>query len=132
MKNIYIVDSCETNNFEDSKLVEKISKVWNNMSSYSGIKYGVYHNYSSNYKGDYTLSVGIEGNIDDAEIIEIPNLEYKIFEVDMSKNIENAIFETWKYIWDLEDKNLLKRDYIIDFEKYHTDGKVEIYIGIEK
>ena len=132
MLKINVVDSCRTNNFDDSQLFEKISKVWGNMSDVLGIKYGVYHNYSTNYKGDYTLSVGTEEGINNAETIEIPNSEYKIFEVDMSKNTENAIFETWKHIWDLEEKKLLKRDYLVDFEKYYVDGKVEIYIGVEK
>lgn len=135
MQKIYVVDSCRTNNFNDTHFLEKVSKLWNNLfSSYGSaeIKYGVYHNYENDYKGDYTLSIGVEGSIDNSDVLEIPKSEYKIFEVDLLKAQENAIFETWKSIWDLEEKGLLKRDYVMDFEKYYLDGRIEIHIGINK
>ncbi len=136
MNKIYVLDNCITNNFNDSLVFEKISKAWNsiaNVKSQSSIKYGVYHNYESDYKGDYTLSIATDDETDSNTVLEIPNdISYKVFEVDTSKNIYTAVIETWKQIWELEDKLLLKRDYVFDYEKYDPDGKIEIYIGKKK
>ncbi len=60
MSKIYVLDSCVTNNFKDKLLLEKITNAWGsvaNAKSPTSIKYGVYHNYESDYKGDYTLSI---------------------------------------------------------------------------
>lgn len=136
MSKIYVLDNCVTNNFNDNLVFEKISKVWNslaNAKSPTSIKYGVYHNYESDYKGDYTLSIATDDETDSKTILEIPNnISYKIFEVDLSKNVETAVIETWKHIWELEEKSSLKRDYVLDYEKYYPDGKIEIYIGEKK
>ncbi len=136
MNKIYVLDNCVTNNFKDSLIFEKITKAWSslaNAKSQSSIKYGVYHNYESDYKGDYTLSIGTDNETDSTTVLEIPNnISYKIFEVDLSTKAENAVFETWTQIWKLEEKLLLKRDYVLDYEKYYPDGKIEIYIGEKK
>lgn len=132
MLTISIIDSCRTNNFTDNNVIEKILKVWNNAADYKGIKYGVYSNYENNYKGDYTLSVAVEENIENAEKIEIIDGEYSIFEVDFSSGAENSILETWKKIWSLEEAGELNRNYILDFEKYYPSGKIEIHIGVLK
>ncbi len=66
-------------------------------------------------------------------MLEIPSdVAYKVFLVDTSKNVENPVFETWKQIWELEEKLMLKRDYVLDYEKYYPDGTIEIYIGEKK
>ena len=131
MLKIFIIDSCRLSNFEGSSLLEKVSKVWDSAKNYTGIKYGVYHDYESNYKGDYTLTVGTEDYFNKLETMEIANNKYKIFDVDTSNKFKNPILETWKLIWRLEERGLLERNYILDFEKFHLDGKIEIYIGIK-
>lgn len=58
-----IISSVRTNNFNDDRLVEKIAGLWKEASIHltqDQIIYGVYHNYESDYKGDYTLSIAIE------------------------------------------------------------------------
>ena len=133
MSKIYVLDSCVTNNFKDKLLLEKITNAWGsvaNAKSPTSIKYGVYHNYENDYKGDYTLSIATGDETDSSNVLEIPSdVAYKIFLVDTSKNVENPVFETWKQIWELEEKLMLKRDYVLDYEKYYPDGTIEIYIG---
>ncbi|WP_422778050.1 GyrI-like domain-containing protein [Peribacillus butanolivorans] len=91
------------------------------------IKYGVYHQYTSNYRGDYTLTIATETPVSNEKII-IPENEYKVFECLQD---EHSIAETWKKIWHLEDEKKLNRAYSLDYEKYYPDGKVEIHIAIK-
>src|SRR5699024_10353364 len=99
------------------------------LSHYQGNTYGLYYDYESDYKGDYTLCVAIE---DDRESsITIPNdATYEIFTVDTDD--EQGIFKTWNEIWKKEEAGTLKRAYTYDFEKYYPDGKIDIYIAVEK
>lgn len=89
--------------------------------------YGLYHEYESDYKGDYTLCVAIEGK--DKSSIIIPDCtKYEIFKVDTSD--EQGIFNTWNEIWKKEDEGKLKRAYTFGFEKYYPDGNIDIYIAV--
>lgn len=42
----------------------------------------------------------------------------------------NLLAETWASIENRSKQGLLKRAYTLDFEKYFSDGKVEIYIAV--
>lgn len=132
---LYIIKTIRTNNYFDMKMMEKVKNIWEKskeiLKDYNNIIYGVYYNYQGDYKGDYTLGIGIENIIEKEfeEKIEIENIEYKIFEVDEKE--EFGVFNTWHSIWELEDKGELERRYTYDYEKYYPDGKIEIYIGIK-
>ena len=71
-----IINSTRTNNFNDNLLIQKITELWkeksNRLTNKEIITYAVYHNYESNYKGDYTLSIAIEDNNSEPSL-EIPN-----------------------------------------------------------
>lgn len=127
-----VIEKIRTNNFNDNQVMQKITSMWKNASSSlannNGNVYGLYHEYESNYKGDYTLCVAVE---DKAEVsIIIPDeIKYKVFQVDTSD--EQGIFSTWNEIWNKEEEGQLKRAYTFDFEKYYPDGNVDIFIAVK-
>ena len=129
-----ILKSICTNNFNDIYLVDKIQRIWREASIHfpknKVATYGVYHKYSSNYKGDYTLSIAIEGDSNNSETtLTIPDdTKYEQFQVDLKDEL--GVINTWKKIWELEEKGKLKRAYTYDFEKYDPNGKIEIFIAI--
>ncbi|WP_078394732.1 GyrI-like domain-containing protein [Shouchella patagoniensis] len=127
-----IVKKSRTNNFKDAHVLEKITNLWKNASAslttHEGNIYGLYYEYESNYKGDYSIAVAIEG--DNERSIDIPeNQEYKVFPVNTED--EQGIFQTWKSIWEREEKGALQRTYTYDFEKYYPDGQIAIYIAVK-
>ena len=90
--------------------------------------YGIYFNYATNYQADYDFAIASEVVLEtDIPVIEIEDLSfYKAFHCKV-----NEIYQTWQLIWEKEQQGLLKRAYSVDFEKYHPDGLVEIYISVE-
>jgi len=63
----------------------------------------------------------------DIPVIEIEDFSfYEVFRCQADE-----IYQTWQLIWKKEQQGLLKRAYSVDFEKYHPDGLVEIYIAVE-
>ena len=89
--------------------------------------YGIYFNYAANYQADYDFAIASEAALEtDIPVIEIADLSfYEVFRCQV-----NEIYQTWQLIWKKEQQGLLKRAYSVDFEKYHPDGLVEIYIAI--
>ncbi|WEG18882.1 effector binding domain-containing protein [Alkalihalophilus pseudofirmus] len=129
--NLTIIKSVRTNNFEDKAIMQKITEMWKEASSallnQDEVTYGLYHEYESDYRGDYTVSVAVESS-NNAKTIKIPSIsKYEIFKVD-SLN-ENGILNTWKQIWEQEENGDLKRAYSFDFEKYYPNGHIEIHIS---
>nr|WP_144921020.1 effector binding domain-containing protein [Paenibacillus bovis] len=129
--NLKIIKSVRTNNVKDESVMQKITDVWKEASSvlenHDGVTYGLYHDYESDFKGDYTLSVAIQSE-DKASSIHIPNTnKYKVFEVDTS--VESGILNSWKQIWESEENGNVKRAYTYDYENYYPDGRIEIYIA---
>ena len=57
---LYVVNSIRTNNFNDDQMIVKIKKMWEDslrkIMHDQTIVYGVYYEYESDYKGDYSLS----------------------------------------------------------------------------
>jgi predicted transcriptional regulator YdeE len=130
---LFLVNSIRTNNFNDERIMEKIKNMWeeaySNLKKHQNSIFGVYYDYESDYKGDYSLSVGVEESYGDS-FIKIPeNEKYEIFKVDATD--KNGVFNTWSKIWEQEEAGLLKRAYSYDFEKYSTNGEIEIYIAIK-
>ncbi|MBE1442788.1 GyrI-like domain-containing protein [Paenibacillus sp. OAS669] len=128
-----IINDVRTNNFNDYLLLQKITGLWkeasNSLTNRDIIIYGVYHDYESDYKGDYTLSVAFEDSKSESSL-EIPDsAEYEIFNVDSAE--EQGVINTWRKIWERENSGTLKRAYTYDFEKYYPNGEIEIYIAIK-
>jgi len=119
------------NNFNDEQVIQKITNMWKKVSTALSNKdenvYGLYHEYESDYKGDYTLFVAVEGK-DEPSILIPNNTKYEIFKV--NTNDEQGIFNTWSEIWKKEDESQLKRAYTYDFEKNYPDGDIDIYIAV--
>lgn len=129
----YIIDSVRTNNFTDANMIDKIMQLWQQaqqqLSDNTGAVYGVYHQYESDYRGDYTLSIAVEQPRANAATISLNPLDqYRVFIVD--GNHEDNVYQMWQQIWGLEQSGQLVRAYDVDFEKYHPDGQVEIYISL--
>ncbi|MFU0790456.1 MAG: effector binding domain-containing protein [Virgibacillus proomii] len=132
-----LLRSIRTNNFNDNQLIKKMEHMWKEASSklkhHKGNVYGVYYDYESNYKGDYSLGVAIndrDSNVDNRMIMEIPDVKYKIFDVDTTDEL--GIMKAWSKIWELEESGSLKRAYTYDYEKYDPNGNIEIYIAVRK
>lgn len=128
-----IIKSVRTNNFKDEAIMQKISEMWKEASSILSdqheVKYGLYYDYESNYKGDYTLSAAIESGDNDSTV-NIPNTtKYEIFEVDTLDDF--GILNAWREIWGREEKGDLERAYSFDFEKYYPNGQIEIHIAVK-
>ena len=89
--------------------------------------YGIYFNYATNYQADYDFAIASEVVSEtDIPVIEIEDLScYEVFRCKVDE-----IYQTWQLIWEKEQQGLLKRAYSVDFEKYHSDGLVEIYIAV--
>lgn len=131
--NVTILNSIRTNNFDDKQVMQKITGMWKNASTelaeHHGSIYGLYHEYESDYKGDYTLSVAIEGTNESS--IHIPEETiYEVFKVDTEA--EHGIFNTWRDIWNKEENDQLERAYTYDFERYKPDGAIDIYIAVKR
>lgn len=128
-----IINSVRTNNFNDDHLLQKITGLWkeasNLLTNQEIITYGVYHQYESDYKGDYSLSIAIEDNNSEPSLEIANNTKYEIFSVDAKE--EQGVVNTWKKIWQLESAGTLQRAYSYDFEKYYPDGKIKVYIAIK-
>lgn len=125
---IYILEPIRTNNFID--LGVKIISHWElflSMGFEKDVKYAIYYNYDSNYKGDYDFTIGVENEFKGSLPLEIPSLKYQKID-----STQASILDSWKIIWELEEQGKIKRNYIFDFEKHLSDGKIEIYIGILK
>lgn len=127
-----VINTIRTNNFNDERMMQKINGMWKvasaELAEHEGNIYGLYYEYESDYKGDYTLSVAIESENESS--ITIPKAtKYEIFTVDT--DIEQGIFHMWNEIWDKEKEGHLNRAYTYDFEKYYPDGKIDIYIAIK-
>ncbi|MEN8698236.1 GyrI-like domain-containing protein [Bacillus infantis] len=129
--NLTIIKSVRTNNFKDETIMQKISEMWKEASSilrnHEEVKYGLYYDYESDYKGDYTLSVAKESSNNNPTVKIPETTKYEIFEVDTLD--EFGILNAWREIWDREEKGELKRAYSYDFEKYYPSGKIEIHIA---
>ncbi|ADU29223.1 GyrI-like domain-containing protein [Evansella cellulosilytica] len=132
--NLIFINSVRTNNFKDELIMKKISELWQEastqLSSREVVIYGVYYDYESDYKGDYSLSVAIESSKAVENNVQISeDSQYEVFNVNVED--DQGIINTWKEIWSREEEGTLNRAYSYDFEKYYPDGKIEIHIAIK-
>ena len=127
MLKIGILKQMRGNNFKDKEIGKKIKNLWCEALK-ENILYGIYTEYESSYKGDYTFFIGGDRVVSKEELI-IEEENYHIFQVENGK--ENGVPLTWEKIWNLERNKKLKRAYTVDYEKYYPDGKIEIYILVK-
>ena len=85
-----IISSISTNNFQDPNMMEKISHLWQEHQKEveevfaQGLPiYAVYHDYVSDYKGDYSLSLCSLSDKEDWDF-DTSGQTYQVFEVDTS------------------------------------------------
>ncbi|WP_270445809.1 effector binding domain-containing protein [Fusobacterium varium] len=133
MEKVCVLSEKRLNNFKYPDIAEKIQKLWYDTSvkipkDKELNKYAVYSEYESDYKGDYTLFIGVD-KIDSHKEIIIEEENYKIFSVDISS--PHGIIMAWQKIWEMEEQGLLNRAYTVDYEKYYPDGKIEIFIALK-
>lgn len=128
-----VFNSIKTNNFTDPDIQSKISSLWDNyMADVKKAFNGnltiacVYHDYETDYKGDYIVSLCKEDELDG--IFDTDQYTWKEYPVDVSH--KNAVYNTWKQIWHDEDCNKLDRVYGFDFEQYSSNGQISIFIAI--
>lgn len=124
--------SLRTNNFNDPEIIDRVTDLWDQalktLPDHEGSVFGVYHNYESNYQGDYDLSVAIATDQHDNGTITLGD-HYREFKVTM--NQPSSIVEAWKSIWQMEEKGELQRQYDADYEEYRTNGTVSIFISLK-
>lgn len=126
---LYLVNHIVTHNFKDSDVIQKFGRLWQEPSHlFAGGKavYGVYYNYRSDYKGDYTCSTATETVQEKADVLVPPETDYRIF-----RCTRETVPQTWQQIRQLEENDGLPRAYQVDYEKHHADGSVEIHIGLK-
>ena len=126
---VYKEKSIRTNNFNNDpkKIIDLWQEVMTKFPEYKGDWYGVYHEYESDFKGNYTLTICTDTDIANTnEIIPIESNNYKTFEVTSSYELAYV----WQKIWDLEIKESLNRAYTIDYEKY-SNYEITIHIALK-
>ncbi len=106
--------------------IEDIMKIWQDFSmlGITGEVYAIYTNYESDFRGDFDLVIGTEtANLEEKVIIQ-PG-KYVVYDVEGSAP-EN-VGATWQKIW---GDTTMKRKYTTDYEVYHTDGIIQVYIAV--
>jgi predicted transcriptional regulator YdeE len=101
------------------------------------VTYGVYHHYESDANGAYDLLVG--GDVlaphanTDAQpwsVIDIQDGPYAVFQA--NGPMPQAVIEAWGRVWSYfaDPQCPHKRAYTTDFERYGSDGVVNICIAL--
>lgn len=129
-----ILNTTKTNNFHDPEIQTKIMGLWEESGEtiQRALKEGkvaacIYHDYASNYKGDYLVSIAIEDSRSGA--FDTSVYQWKEYPVDESDKL--GVLKTWEKIWEEEEQHLIKRVYAFDFESYRPDGRVAIHVAIQ-
>ncbi|WP_260288048.1 effector binding domain-containing protein [Peribacillus aracenensis] len=89
-----MIGETRTNDFSDKEIFEKIGSLWSKANDHdieNDLKYGIYHQYESNYRGDYTLAIVTETPISNEKLV-IPDQEYVLFECFQD---EQSVEKTW-------------------------------------
>ena len=122
-----------TNNFTDPAIQAKITGLWekNSGAVKKAAEKGtviacVYHEYESNYQGDYAVSLCFE-ETEQADF-DTDKFTWKKYPID--RRDAQGILTTWRQIWSEEENQQLQRRYSFDFEQYAPDGEVTIFIAI--
>jgi len=128
-----ILDSERTNNFTDPNIQTKIMSLWEKNSL--GIKQFlkedltiacVYHEYQTNYKDDYTVSLCKEDNTNG--VFDTSKYQWEVYKVDVNDKL--GVINTWQKIWLDEENHKINRVYDFDFEQYKPNGEISIAVAI--
>ena len=127
--------------------MEKMGALWADVASgkLSVLQEGImpiakYHNYESNHKGDFDMSIiGVTGDFIDELENQTNNGIYKKYYVDdQGSDMVACIREAWQNVWSEEDAGQLSRGYTQDYEistpaEFSKDGKASccLYIAIK-
>lgn len=109
----------------DNQHLEDITNAWQELMQ-KDIKvplYGVYNNFESDFNGayDFMIATTNQGLVGD-DAVALVEGNYEIFHGD---NI-SEVGAIWNTIWTSD----LNRAYTTDFEEYHADGSVDVYISV--
>ncbi|KXT83658.1 effector binding domain-containing protein [Streptococcus panodentis] len=128
-----ILASIRTNNVQDAACLEKIQRLWREQEAAVAEAfaegepvYAVYHDYASDYKGDYSLSI-CRPTDEESYDFDTSEQVYQVFEAD--KDDPQAVLHVWQKIWQAEDAGELRRSYSLDFEKYEPDQTIAVFIA---
>jgi predicted transcriptional regulator YdeE len=118
---------------------EKIGDLWRRFHTLGGVAaiesrlddtvYGVYCEYEGDATGPYTALIGCSVDADVAvpEGLKKINLTAGKFVVwEVSGDLPKALWDAWAEIW----KMPLDRRYEADFDRYGSDGKVTVHVGV--
>lgn len=101
--------------------------------SAKGKALGIYTDYATDEKGDYTTMAACEVNTEDIpaelEVRKLPAGKYAKFIV--KGNMHTAVAEFWTKLWQMN----LNRAFICDFEEYQNsdceNAEIHIYISLK-
>lgn len=127
---VYILQETRVNNFSPNSM-DNIMELWESAyDSYEDfadyIKYAIYHNYESNYRGDYTLSLATK-DIETGYEFNLKMDKYIKYSAEDMDDLPNL----WEEIWDDEENCKIDRTYKYDYERYNLDDSVDVFIGIK-
>jgi predicted transcriptional regulator YdeE len=109
---------------------ENISEKILNKSSNNIIS--VYTRYQGDYTKPYTIIIGHEVTeqdflgVSELDHVEINNTNHTKFVV--TGKLPDVVIQKWIEVWDSERE----RTYIADYDVYHQDGSVTIYVEFSK
>ena len=128
------IHTVRTNNFNDAAVQEKILGLWQQSEAailqakeQGKTVVALYHDYESDYKGDYSVSIGTE--TDASYAFNTSDHRWKEYPVDASD--EFGVLHTWQQIWAEEEAQTIHRVYAFDYEAYMPTGSSAIFIGIQ-
>jgi predicted transcriptional regulator YdeE len=130
-----VARTVRTNNHDEfNESTAKIMPLWlkayeDGFCQANKVSYGIYHNYASDYQGDYDISVAVEEGVV-GEKVKIQAGQYLKFT--FRGEMPKAVIDGWQYIWQYFSESVKdKRKYSTDFEKYDPEFQgVEIFISI--
>ena len=129
-----ISNTIRTNNFKDAAIQEKIMGLWQQSTAFvaQAKEQGksiaaIYHDYESDYKGDYSLSICKENETE--EDFDTSKYQWKEYKVDSSDEL--GVLNAWKKIWSEEEAQIIQRVYDFDFENYPPAGEISIFIAVQ-
>jgi hypothetical protein len=86
----------------------------------------VYHEYQTNYKDDYTVSLCKEDNTNG--VFDTSKYQWEVYKVDVNDKL--GVINTWQKIWLDEENHKINRVYDFDFEQYKPNGEISIAVAI--
>lgn len=95
---------------------------------------GLYHNYESDFKGDYDMNVCCEVNDeknipDGLQMVKIPKGKYAKF--NLKGNMNTIVGQFWQELWCMN----LERAYTYDYEEYLNsdpeNSEINVYIALK-